>query len=355
MGVKIKVGEKFSTKTSGTCEVVEYIDRKNVFVKFSDGNIVKCASGSLHKGSVRNPNILVRVGEVYHTNSCGDAEVVEYKGADNVVVKFSDGTLQKCAAAALRIGTVRNPSTRAQVGQVFTTKQSGLCTLIDNSDKNRVVVRFGDGSTKTVELSNLLKGHVFNANMGFDWRQCHRLEQQEAISQLEDTHGDTYDYKLVRYTAGKDKIEIICKIHGGFMQRYSLHKSGAGCPNCATYGIEPYARSRVYILLDSQNVVKVGMTGQDLTRRIMQINTTAGKDFQEVYSKEFSRQRTADVEKDLHKRLKAMKFKQPKSQSGGYTESFVGVPLSIIIGMLEEYEETKGSNTGCTTSTMGLQ
>lgn len=45
-------------------------------------------------------------------------------------------------------------------------------------------------------------------------------------------HGDKYDYSLVNYTRAKDKVEIICPIHGVFLQSPHAHTSGYGCIKC---------------------------------------------------------------------------------------------------------------------------
>lgn len=58
------------------------------------------------------------------------------------------------------------------------------------------------------------------------------LTQEVAVSELVAKHGNEYDYSLVKYTATKEKIDIICKRHGVFSQTYSSHKRGSGCPDC---------------------------------------------------------------------------------------------------------------------------
>ena len=45
-------------------------------------------------------------------------------------------------------------------------------------------------------------------------------------------HGDLYDYSEVNYTSGKNKVVIICSIHGKFLQTPNNHLRGTGCPNC---------------------------------------------------------------------------------------------------------------------------
>ena len=45
-------------------------------------------------------------------------------------------------------------------------------------------------------------------------------------------HGDRYDYSYVEYSNLKTKVKIICREHGGFLQEPTLHLSGCGCPIC---------------------------------------------------------------------------------------------------------------------------
>lgn len=45
-------------------------------------------------------------------------------------------------------------------------------------------------------------------------------------------HNNKYDYSLVSFNSSRDKIHVICPLHGTFNQRVSHHKSGHGCPTC---------------------------------------------------------------------------------------------------------------------------
>lgn len=58
--------------------------------------------------------------------------------------------------------------------------------------------------------------------------------QDEFIQKAKDVHGDKYDYSLVKYTGCFDKIKIICKKHGVFMQTPSRHLCG-GCLKCSNH------------------------------------------------------------------------------------------------------------------------
>ena len=53
------------------------------------------------------------------------------------------------------------------------------------------------------------------------------------IEKAKQVHGDKYDYSNSKYTTIKDKITIICPIHGEFKQQADSHIRGRGCPKCA--------------------------------------------------------------------------------------------------------------------------
>lgn len=56
---------------------------------------------------------------------------------------------------------------------------------------------------------------------------------EEFILKAREIHGDKYDYSKVEYTDCKNKVRIICPIHGEFLQTPDAHTNGKrGCPKC---------------------------------------------------------------------------------------------------------------------------
>ena len=60
------------------------------------------------------------------------------------------------------------------------------------------------------------------------------LTTKEFIQKAKEVHGDKYDYSLVEYTKAKEKVKIICPIHGEFLQRAGAHLQGQRCKKCGT-------------------------------------------------------------------------------------------------------------------------
>jgi very-short-patch-repair endonuclease len=58
------------------------------------------------------------------------------------------------------------------------------------------------------------------------------LTVKEFIQKSNNIHGNVYDYSLVEYIGAHEKVKIICKKHGEFLQKPNAHLDGQGCPVC---------------------------------------------------------------------------------------------------------------------------
>ncbi len=68
-----------------------------------------------------------------------------------------------------------------------------------------------------------------------------KLTTEEFIKKAKLIHGDRYDYSKVVYTSSRDKVCIICPIHGEFWQKANEHLRGHGCDKCGgTYKLDTY-------------------------------------------------------------------------------------------------------------------
>lgn len=61
----------------------------------------------------------------------------------------------------------------------------------------------------------------------------YQFTTNEIIEQFKVMHLDRYDYSKVDYKGAFVEVEIICNVHGSFMQTARSHKRGSGCPDCA--------------------------------------------------------------------------------------------------------------------------
>lgn len=59
-----------------------------------------------------------------------------------------------------------------------------------------------------------------------------RLGTIQFIRRSEKIHKNKYDYSKVEYIKAHEKVIIICKMHGEFLQKAYCHLNGYGCPKC---------------------------------------------------------------------------------------------------------------------------
>lgn len=60
-----------------------------------------------------------------------------------------------------------------------------------------------------------------------------KLNTAKLIGRFKNVHKDKYDYSKVEYTGKSCYVNIICKKHGVFSQRYDSHSKGHGCHRCS--------------------------------------------------------------------------------------------------------------------------
>jgi|ERR1035437_6590820 hypothetical protein len=59
------------------------------------------------------------------------------------------------------------------------------------------------------------------------------LKYNEFVIKAKKVHGNKYDYNTTNYIRAIEKVIIVCKKHGNFLQTPNKHLLGRGCPTCA--------------------------------------------------------------------------------------------------------------------------
>jgi len=103
-----------------------------------------------------------------------------------------------------------------------------------------------------------------------------KLSQEEWVDKAVEKHKGYYSYNKVKYIDSTTKVSITCPKHGEFLQIPSNHLAGQGCSKCAKRGTDGDA---IYIwrVVGYGNVYKVGITSSRLyNARVHQVATEAG-------------------------------------------------------------------------------
>jgi len=77
--------------------------------------------------------------------------------------------------------------------------------------------------------------NAYNHVLGSGCRKCSDCEkytQESVLDKFRKVHGDKYDYSKVNFKSIREKVEIICKKHGSFLQEPFSHYQNQGCPKC---------------------------------------------------------------------------------------------------------------------------
>jgi len=218
------------------------------------------------------------------------------------------------------------------------------------------------------------------------------------IEKASKKHKNKYDYSLVKYTKGSDKIEIICKNHGVFKQLASCHLHGQGCPSCA--GLIPYTfdtlseaviekhsgtislvagqeikgNRRKYefvhscghswfasadnvlqgtgcprcakrgfkvnevgslYIIQAGYITKVGITSGKVADRCSYISRKSGLDFKVIDNYNMSGHLCKDIEQIALKYLKS-KYQRPEEYFHGYSECFYDVDVEELQSIIQQ-------------------
>ena len=168
-----------------------------------------------------------------------------------------------------------------------------------------------------------------------------KLTNEQFIQKAREIHGNKYSYSLVEYIHSKDKVKIVCPIHGVWEQTPSMHLKGQGCKSCADIvRSETSGWSRtsfkekciknnnskgiLYILEcfdDTETFIKIGITSRSIKQRYrgtrdMPYEYTILHEI--VGSPEF----IYDLETLLHKKSKNYKYTPITQFAGSSTECF---------------------------------
>ena len=83
--------------------------------------------------------------------------------------------------------------------------------------------RGGRGGCNKCRVSTIKGRKLGNGKCDYNW----------FIDRSKSVHGDRYDYSKVKYIGSRKKVEIICRIHGGFWQNPYSHATGSNCTKCS--------------------------------------------------------------------------------------------------------------------------
>lgn len=154
-----------------------------------------------------------------------------------------------------------------------------------------------------------------------------------------DQHNNFYDYSLVEYETLRDKVKIICPIHGVFLQKASDHIYGKICKKCTNGGgYNPDTSGYFYILKVTDDCIKFGIT-KNIENRLKTIRDYSVHDVTLMYSFKFEDGRIPPtIESDV-KKLISCGILPKEEMYSGFTETTDIANLRIILDVVDKYKD----------------
>jgi Zn finger protein HypA/HybF involved in hydrogenase expression len=127
---------------------------------------------------------------------------------------------------------------------VFNTKDFiKMSNIIFNNRYNYSKVNYSKNNIKVEIICEKHKSFLITPASHLRGRGCNKCGKENMsvlntksldfiLSSFIDKHGYLYDYSNIKYSGTKNKVDIVCKIHGTFSQTPEKHISGNGCPKC---------------------------------------------------------------------------------------------------------------------------
>jgi hypothetical protein len=107
----------------------------------------------------------------------------------------------------------------------------------DKYDYSKVDYNYSDEKVIIIckKHGDFLQSRISHAHLGHGCKKCAgtaKLTTEDFIERSIKLHGDKYDYSKVNYINNNTKVLIVCKKHGDFNQNPFNHYNGQGCPKC---------------------------------------------------------------------------------------------------------------------------
>lgn len=135
--------------------------------------------------------------------------------------------------------------------------------IIHGNLYNYSKVKYINAIEKVVIICNIHGEFLQAPNKHLQGSGCSKCNNNKSntidfIKKAKAIHGDIYDYSKANYVKSKEKIIIICKIHGEFNQRVDDHLQAKGCYKCGTIDRANSKRSNTIDFIEASNKIHGG-------------------------------------------------------------------------------------------------
>jgi hypothetical protein len=175
VGMEKYIGEINKANNGQLMEIIKYRSTKDIDVIFEDGTVIEhIRYGDFKTGSVYNPTIIEqqRIGVTATANNGQRMTIIKYNGVNSIDVQFEDGTIVKNKSySSFKKGEIRNPSIKNtnfksfRVGEKRKALNGQTMEITEYCGANDVSIRFEDGTiVKNKTYGAFKNGEIKNPN-----------------------------------------------------------------------------------------------------------------------------------------------------------------------------------------------
>lgn len=223
-----------------------------------------CPKCGLERGSnklLKNTEYFIEKAKLIHGDRY-DYSLVEYKNAkENVIIKCKIHGKFEQTPSNHHKGYGCPECGRLSIGEKLSSNSTTFiekAKLIHGDKYDYSFVKYETAIIKVGIFCNTHKEIFYQTpNKHLRGRGCpkckadkNRININVLLERFYKVHGDKYDYSLVEYTTGRQKIKIKCPIHDIFEQTARNHMRGCGCPSCN----ESQGEKQISLILNEINI-----------------------------------------------------------------------------------------------------
>ena len=161
-----KIGEETFNKQGLKMKIIDCESSANITVQFEDGTIVGNRTYyGFKRGTIEHPNFLFnnRSGMEIVANNGQKIRIIEYRKAEDIDIQFEDGTILKNRKfKEFKKGKILNPNYnpyKEVIGKKYKLKDSEEeFEIIDYKSASNVTIKFANGFTKVTNMISIKYG-----------------------------------------------------------------------------------------------------------------------------------------------------------------------------------------------------
>ena len=184
------------------------------------------------------------------------------------------------------------------------------------------------------DFSQIANSHLQGAGCGSCSRdklsKMYMGSKEDFVSKCSDVHNDkNYDYSKVEYNGNKNKVEVVCPVHGSFFPAAGNHLAGSGCPSCSKSGFST-SKAGVFYVMTCGDMTKVGITNLTAAKRAIGVSRAFGSEFF-VAQQHFCLDGLdcLSLETSVLREMRKL-YKNPTTKFAGSSECFVDVDIILL-------------------------